>query len=212
MEHRIQHRLDDLLDHGLRNPIRHRGNSQLSRAALCLRNFYLLHRRREIRTRRHPVPQLVQILRQVLLEHRDSFIIDAGSTPVGLYLLVCLPHCAFRNDIRFRRGHARSSPLAGWQPSLDWTTPPLRSSLITRGFLATTGSSAPRSGIGILPHGVCHLSFPFSSRARFSRSVPKPALSSCRLYTDCRRASKQVSSRLILELLGGSSFDSALNS
>src|SRR5215467_12551343 len=79
-------------------------------------------------------------------------------------------------------------------------------------FLATMSGSAPRSGIGILPHGVCHLSFPFASRTRFSRSAPKPALSSCRLYTDCRRASKQVSSRFILELLGGSSFDSALSS
>src|ERR1035437_4802207 len=70
---------------------------------------------------------------------------------------------------------------------------------------------APRSGIGILPHGVCHLSFPLASTARLSRSAPKPALSSCRLNTDCRRASKQVSSQLFLELLGGSSFDSSPN-
>jgi hypothetical protein len=75
-------------------------------------------------------------------------------------------------------------------------------------FIATTGSSAPRSGIGILPHGVCHLSFPFTSRTRFSRSIPKPVLSSCRLYTDCHRARKQVSSRLILEHRTGPSFDS----
>jgi hypothetical protein len=30
------------------------------------------------------------------------------------------------------------------------------------------------------------LSFPFSSRTKFSRSVPKPVSSSCRLYTGCR--------------------------
>src|SRR5208337_2675437 len=41
-------------------------------------------------------------------------------------------------------------------------------------FVATADSSAPRPGIGILPHGVCHLSFPFASATRFSRSVPKP--------------------------------------
>src|ERR1035438_9268366 len=81
-----------------------------------------------------------------------------------------------------------------------------------RRFVATMSSSAPRSVVGILPHGVCHLSFPFSSRTRFSRSVPKPVLSSCRLYTGCHRDSKQVSSRLILELLGDSSSDSLLNS
>jgi len=78
------------------------------------------------------------------------------------------------------------------------------------GFNTTTGSSAPHSGIGILSHGVCHLSFPFTSRARFSRSVPKPVLRSCRLYTDCHRDRKQVSSRLILELEVVPSFDSAL--
>jgi hypothetical protein len=66
-----------------------------------------------------------------------------------------------------------------------------------KGFFTTADSSAPRSGIGILPHGFCHLSFPFTSATRFSRSVPKPALRSCRLYTDCHRVRKQVSSRLI---------------
>jgi hypothetical protein len=50
-----------------------------------------------------------------------------------------------------------------------------------------------------IPHGICHLSFPLPSRTRFSRSIPKPALRSCRLYTDCHRVRKQVSSRLILE-------------
>jgi hypothetical protein len=55
------------------------------------------------------------------------------------------------------------------------------------------------------------LSFPFSSRTKFSRSLPKPVSSSCRLYTGCRRDRKQVSSRLILEHLHGSSSDSALS-
>ncbi|WP_218165568.1 hypothetical protein, partial [Burkholderia ubonensis] len=79
-----------------------------------------------------------------------------------------------------------------------------------KGFNTTTSSSAPRFDIGILPHGVCHLSFPFAFEARFSRSIPKPVLSSCRLYTDCHRARNQVSSRLILEQQNDPSFDSAL--
>ena len=78
-----------------------------------------------------------------------------------------------------------------------------------KSFITTTGGSAPRSGIGILPHGVCHLSFPLPSATRFSRSIPKPVLRSCRLYTDCHRVRKQVSSRLILEHRTNSSFDSA---
>jgi hypothetical protein len=72
-------------------------------------------------------------------------------------------------------------------------------------------SPDPRSDIGILPHGFCHLSFPFSSRTKFSRSAPKPVLSSCRLYTGCHRDRKQVSSRFILEQWHDSSFDSAFN-
>ena len=64
--------------------------------------------------------------------------------------------------------------------------------------------------IGILPHGVSHLSFPFAVRTKFSRSIPKPVLSSCRLYTDCHRIRKQVSFRLILGIEGNPSFDSAL--
>src|ERR1700730_477567 len=80
-----------------------------------------------------------------------------------------------------------------------------------KSFHATTGSSVPYSGIGFLPHGVCHLSFPFSSEARFSRSIPTPVLSSCRLYTDCRRVRKQVSPRLVPEHLVDSGFDSAFS-
>ena len=90
-------------------------------------------------------------------------------------------------------------------------TLPLGSTPITRSFIATMSSPDPRSGIGILPRGFCHLSFPFSSRTKLSRSIPKPVLSSCRLYTGCHRAHKQVSSRFILEQRHGSSFDSAFN-
>ena len=43
---------------------------------------------------------------------------------------------------------------------------------------------------------------------RIGFGIPKPVLSSCRLYTDCRRVRKQVPSRLLPELLTGSSFDS----
>src|SRR5262245_27442430 len=59
-----------------------------------------------------------------------------------------------------------------------------------KGFIATTGDSAPHLSVGILPHGFCHLSFPFASETRFSRSIPEPVLSSCRLYTGCHRVHK----------------------
>ena len=59
MEYRIEYRLDDKFDDGLRNAIRHGGDTEFAKAALCLRNFNLLDRRREVRPRRHPVPQFV---------------------------------------------------------------------------------------------------------------------------------------------------------
>src|SRR6195952_3437032 len=102
-----------------------------------------------------------------------------------------------------------SSPEVGDICRQDNAAPSLH--LHYKDFIATTGGSAPRCSIGILPHGVCHLSFPFTSATRFSRSVPKPVLSSCRLYTDCHRARKQVSSRLVLERMVYSSFDSVLS-
>ena len=49
---------------------------------------------------------------------------------------------------------------------------------------------------------------PSHPKTRFSRSIPKPALESCRLYAGCRRDRKQVSSRLILGQAHGPSFDS----
>ena len=80
-----------------------------------------------------------------------------------------------------------------------------------KSFVTTTSGSAPCSSIGIHPYGICHLSFPFISRTRFSRSIPEPVLSSCRLYTDCHRVRKQVPSRLIPEFHHDSGFDSSLN-
>src|ERR1035437_5623812 len=104
----------------------------------------------------------------------------------------------------------RSSPLAGWQRcSTGQRRPfaPLSLQEIPHYYGRLRPSLWHRySSSWFLP-----LVISLASTARFSRSAPKPALSSCRLNTDCRRASKQVSSQLFLELLGGSSFDSSPN-
>src|SRR5882672_4568104 len=102
----------------------------------------------------------------------------------------------------------RSSPEVDSACRQDNATPSLH--LHYGGFFATTGGSAPRSSIGVLPHGVGHLSFPLASGTRFSRSVPKPVLRSCRLYTGCHRVRKQVTPRFILKPMVHLSFDSAL--
>ena len=102
----------------------------------------------------------------------------------------------------------RSSPQVGDLRQPDNAAPSLHPHY--KGFITTTDSSAPRSGIGILPCGVCHLSFSFASETRFSRSIPKPVLGSCRLYTDCHRAHRQVTSRFIPKLADNPGSDSAL--
>lgn len=101
----------------------------------------------------------------------------------------------------------RSSPQVGELRQQNNAAPSLHPHY--KSFSTTTDSSAPRSGIGVLSRGVCHLSFPFASETRFSRSIPKPVLSSCRLYTDCRWGRKQISPQLVPELSGHSGFDSA---
>ena len=103
----------------------------------------------------------------------------------------------------------RSSPQVGDLRQPDNATPSLHPHY--KGFTTTTGSSAPRSGIGILPCGVGHLSFSFASETRFSRSIPKPILSSCRLYTGCHWGRKQVTPQFIPELSERPGFDSNLS-
>jgi hypothetical protein len=102
----------------------------------------------------------------------------------------------------------RSSPQVGELRQPDNAAPLFHRHY--NGFITTTGSSAPRCGIGILPCGVCHLSFPLSSETRFSRSVSKPVLGSCRLHTDCHWIRKQVSLQLIPALSNDPGFDSTL--
>ena len=172
MEDRVQLWLDEKLDDGLRNTVRDRGHSQLARASRCLGNLNLLDRRREVRPRRHPVPQLVQILRQVLLEVGDGLIVDAGSTPVGLDLLVCLPYRALRYAVRFRRGHvAHPRRLATFVGRM---TPPLRSTPITEAssLLREAPPLAPASVFFLVVLATCH----FPSHLERGSHVPYQSL------------------------------------
>jgi hypothetical protein len=49
--------------------------------------------------------------------------------------------------------------------------------------------------------------FPFTSTDRFSSSIAKPELRSCRLYTSCRPRRSQTPRRLLPQILGLSGFD-----
>ena len=69
VEHRFRHRPDPGRRHGLRHPVPDRGHPQHAGAlAMRLLDLHRPHGRREIRPRRHPVPDLVQIVLQIGLE------------------------------------------------------------------------------------------------------------------------------------------------
>src|ERR1700682_2643971 len=53
VEYRVEYRFNDELGNRLANPIRHSGNTELAKATLSLRNFYLHNRWRDVRPRRH---------------------------------------------------------------------------------------------------------------------------------------------------------------
>ena len=101
-----------------------------------------------------------------------------------------------------------SSPHGRLVTFVNRITSPLRSALITRAssLLRATPPLVLASVFFLMVFAICH--FPSHPKTRFSRSILKPVLSSCRLYTDCHRAHRQVLSRLFLEHRTDPSFDS----
>jgi len=97
MKDRVEHRLDDALTTVCATRFRHSGYTQLSRAALAFGIFYLLspaagsYDPDDIRFH-----SLYRFLDRFCSNITIVFIVDAGSTPVGLDLLVRFPYCAFR--------------------------------------------------------------------------------------------------------------------
>ena len=76
-------------------------------------------------------------------------------------------------------------------------------------FNATTEQSIPGVSIATFSLRACPLAlFRLASHAKFSRSPPKPELSSCRLYTGCRLVSSQITSKLFPQDNGARGFDS----
>src|SRR6185369_14513855 len=80
-------------------PGRHR---QRPLTALRLRYYHLAQRRREVGARRHPVPRLVEVVFQPLLEHGDRDTVDSRRPPVRPYLLERLHKQTLVNIKRLR--------------------------------------------------------------------------------------------------------------
>src|SRR6266702_1419739 len=78
-----------------------RGHAENPDPSRCLRDFHGFNRRREIRPGRHPVPQPVQVILQILLELLDRLPVHSRRALVGLDPLIRLPDHSLRNLERF---------------------------------------------------------------------------------------------------------------
>jgi len=153
MEHRFHHLLQPGRDHGLRDPVRDgRYPEQPGPATMRFRYLHRPHRGREVTTRAHPVPDLVQVVLQIGLELPERHLIHSRRALIGLHLPVCLPHLQLRNGKRLARrlqlAHATPPgfPVDQANTATDDPAPSLRPHY--RGFLTTTSRSAstPRDG------------------------------------------------------------------
>ena len=137
MELRIHHRLQHHLHHGLCDAIGHSRNAQRARAAVVLRYFDEPHGRWKIRARRHPVPDLIEIALQVLLERRQRLAIHTRGSTVCLDPLIRVPHELLRNRVRLCLRHRLLPLRVDRVPRLESRAPSLH--------LCYQASSLPRA-------------------------------------------------------------------
>jgi hypothetical protein len=193
MEERLHLGLQDHLHDRLRHAICDRRNAKWARAAVVLRYLDKPHGRRKVRARRHPVPDLVEVVLQALLERRQRLPVHSRSSVVRLHPLIRLPNELLRNHIGLASGRGS---FHRWL-----TTPrgrdvgPLRSTRITRlhRYLEPARPCTPHRYSA--PHGSAAWRSPLASECRFPRSAREPVLGSRRLCAGHRPDSKQATLR-----------------
>jgi hypothetical protein len=167
MKHLLGLHLDHLRHHRLRDPISHGRHAKDSRApAVRLRYRHGLDRRRETRPRGHPVPDLVQVALEILLERLDGHPVHPGRALVRPDLLPRLPDSPLRDLERLARCFQLIHPTPPGELPVDRTngsrtTRPLRSGPITgpspllrAGPPAPSGNGYSHAACGICPpHG-----------------------------------------------------------
>jgi hypothetical protein len=92
VEHRLHRRLQIRAHDHLGDPICDGRHPEHSRGAVLLRYLHRAHRRREIASRREPIPELEQVPRKVPLEVLDRLLVNAGSALVRLDPPIGLPN------------------------------------------------------------------------------------------------------------------------
>ena len=123
---------------------------------MIFRYLHAPHRTREIAPRAHPVPQLVEIVPQLLFEQADADRVHARRPVIGPDLLPRLLNQAL---VDLKRLHLRLGSLPGLLPwrvgprlTLVCTAPSLQPHYRT--FTATTSRPAPVPRLGTLPLAV----------------------------------------------------------
>jgi hypothetical protein len=104
MEHRFHPFLQVSGHHRLGDAIGHGGDAQRAHPlAVRLVDLHRAHRGRKVGARRHPVPDLVQIVLQVLVEVGDALAIHSRRALILLDLEPGLPDVPLRNIERLVR-------------------------------------------------------------------------------------------------------------
>jgi hypothetical protein len=130
-------RLQIQLCHHLRNSITDRRHSQRPRTSAIsfLGDLHPSHRSRKVTARGHPIPDLVQVLLQILVKICDRFPVYSCRSLVRLYPLVRLPYLPLgflpsHRDDRFPRsvhepGSSSRRLYAGHRPGSKQAPPGL---------------------------------------------------------------------------------------
>src|SRR5215469_7763095 len=157
VEDRLQFLLQQHRCRGLRHPVARIGHTEQTHAfPMIFRYLHAPHRPGKVTPRAHPVPQLVQIVPQLLLEHADADRVHARRAIIGPDLLP-RPHDDALTDLK--RLHLGPGSLPGLLPwrvgpgmTLVCTAPSLQPHYRT--FTATTSRPAPVPRLGTLPLAV----------------------------------------------------------
>ena len=195
VELRFHRRLQDHLHDRLRHAIGDRRDAERSHAAPVLGDLDEPHRRRMIRARRHPIPDLVQVSLQILLECRQRHAIDSPRTAVRPHLSVGVPDQTLRNLEWLYLRHRLLPSLVDRPPRLESRVPSLHPHYRASSLIRTRPSLCSASVLG--SSRVCRLEVSLGIGAPGSH-VPHRSLSlvSRRLHAGRRSASQQAPSEL----------------
>src|SRR5712692_8593148 len=209
MEYLLHIRLQRHDRHRLRHPVNDIRNAQDPRSAL-LGDFHRADRTGEIRSRRHPIPQFIEVILHPLLKLPDRHAVDPGRSSVLLDFQPRIPHHLLGDDVRLAFWHrlihaipslpvdhihqpGRPRPLA---------PPPLRYAEASR-LLRASPPACPATVLNSLRIRRLEVSLsPTATLAAvsghaFTGSAREPGPSSCCLYAGHHLGSKRVTPRFI---------------